>query len=192
MSGDNLLLKRSIDGLESSVEYIINDEKFDMIDIKNLKDITEIDNYVGIIIIIETETPKYSFTKFEKITVRDDKPFAFIMTQQFKDDIKNSDYPYPNNIGDINSLFIKRINREYYSFTNYMKLNKTIAINLKRIILVKPKSSGGKKAVVKYTVKDLQAIAIENNIKITKKVEGKTVRLNKQEMIAKLKRHKLI
>lgn len=124
--------------------------------------------------------------------MRDDKPFAFIMTQQFKDDIKNSDYPYPNNIGDINSLFIKRINREYYSFTNYMKLNKTIAINLKHIILVKPKSSGGKKAVVKYTVKELQAIAIENKIKITKKVEGKTVRLNKQEMIAKLKRHKLI
>jgi hypothetical protein len=54
------------------------------------------------------------------------------------------------------------------------------------------KSSGGKKAVVKYTVKDLQAIAIENKIKITKKVEGKTVRLNKQGMIAKLKRHKLI
>ena len=44
MSGDNLLLKRSIDSLKSSVEYIINDEKFDMIDIKNLKDITEIDN----------------------------------------------------------------------------------------------------------------------------------------------------
>lgn len=124
--------------------------------------------------------------------MRDDKPFAFIMTPQFKDDIKNSDYPYPNNIEDIKSLFIKRINREYYSFTNYMKLNKTIIINLKHIILVKPKSSGGKKTVVKYTVKDLQAIAIENNIKITKKVEGKTVRLNKQEMIAKLKRHKLI
>lgn len=73
-----------------------------------------------------------------------------------------------------------------------MKLNKTIIINLKHIILVKPKSSGGKKAVVKYTVKELQAIAIENKIKITKKVEGKTVRLNKQDMIAKLKRYKLI
>ena len=121
-----------------------------------------------------------------------DKPFAFIMTQQFKDDIQNSDYPYPNNIEDIKSLFIKRINREYYTFTNYMKINKTVAINLKHIILVKPKSSGGKKAVVKYTVKELQAIAIENNIKITKKVEGKTVRLNKQGMIAKLKRYKLI
>lgn len=124
--------------------------------------------------------------------MRDDKLFAFIMTPQFKDDIKNSDYPYPNNIEDIKSLFIKRINREYYSFTNYMKLNKTIIINLKHIILVKPKSSGGKKTVVKYTVKELQAIAIENKIKITKKVEGKTVRLNKQEMIAKLKRYKLI
>lgn len=60
------------------------------------------------------------------------------------------------------------------------------------IILGGDITSGGKKAVVKYTVKELQAIAIENKIKITKKVEGKTVRLNKQGMIAKLKRHKLI
>lgn len=51
---------------------------------------------------------------------------------------------------------------------------------------------GGKKAVVKHTVKQLQAIASKNNIKITKKVDGKTVRLNKQGLIAKLKRYKLI
>ena len=60
------------------------------------------------------------------------------------------------------------------------------------IWLVNPKSSGGKKAVVKHTVKQLQAIASKNNIKITKKVDGKTVRLNKQGLIAKLKRYKLI
>ena len=53
-------------------------------------------------------------------------------------------------------------------------------------------TQGGKKAVVKYTVKQLQAIASKNNIKITKKVDGKTVRLNKQGLIAKLKRYKLI
>lgn len=53
-------------------------------------------------------------------------------------------------------------------------------------------SSGGKKAVVKHTVKQLQAIASKNNIKITKKVDGKTVRLNKQGLIAKLKRYKLL
>ena len=59
-------------------------------------------------------------------------------------------------------------------------------------ILINKLSSGGKKVVVKYTVKQLQAIASKNNIKITKKVDGKTVRLNKQGLIAKLKRYKLI
>ena len=59
-------------------------------------------------------------------------------------------------------------------------------------ILINKLSSGGKKAVVKYTVKQLQAIASKNNIKIIKKVDGKTVRLNKQGLIAKLKRYKLI
>jgi hypothetical protein len=59
-------------------------------------------------------------------------------------------------------------------------------------ILINKLSSGGKKAVVKHTVKQLQAIASKNNIKITKKVDGKTVRLNKQGLIAKLKRYKLI
>jgi hypothetical protein len=51
---------------------------------------------------------------------------------------------------------------------------------------------GGKKAVLKYTVKQLQAIASKNNIKITKKVDGKTVRLNKQGLMTRLKRYKLI
>lgn len=64
--------------------------------------------------------------------------------------------------------------------------------HITKIWLVKPKSSGGKKAVVKHTVKQLQAIASKNNIKITKKVDGKTVRLNKQGLIAKLKRYKLL
>ena len=63
---------------------------------------------------------------------------------------------------------------------------------ISEIWLVNPKSSGGKKAVVKHTVKQLQAIASKNNIKITKKVDGKTVRLNKQGLIAKLKRYKLL
>jgi len=69
------------------------------------------------------------------------------------------------------------------------------AHNIKYIagfILINKLSSGGKKVVVKYTVKQLQAIASKNNIKITKKVDGKTVRLNKQGLIVKLKRYKLI
>jgi hypothetical protein len=126
--------------------------------------------------------------------LRKDIYFAFTLTQMFKDGIKNSYYPYPKNIKDINSLFIERINKDYYTFENYMKINKTVAKKIKGIILVKHKSSatGGKKGVVKQTVKELQAIAVENNIKITKKVDGKTVRLNKKGLIAKLKRYKLI
>jgi signal peptidase I len=53
-------------------------------------------------------------------------------------------------------------------------------------------TTGGKKVVIKYTVKQLQAIASKNNIKITKKVDGKTVRLNKQGLMSRLKRYKLI
>ena len=60
------------------------------------------------------------------------------------------------------------------------------------IYIAKSQTQGGKKAVVKHTVKQLQAIASKNNIKITKKVDGKTARLNKQGFIAKLKRYKLI
>jgi hypothetical protein len=59
-------------------------------------------------------------------------------------------------------------------------------------IFLAKSTQGGKKAVVKYTVKQLQAIASKNNIKITKKVDGKTVRLNKQGLIAKLKRYKVL
>jgi hypothetical protein len=61
-----------------------------------------------------------------------------------------------------------------------------------KIFLLNPNTTGGKKAVVKYTVKQLQAIASKNNIKITKKVDGKTVRLNKQGLMTRLKRYKLI
>jgi hypothetical protein len=51
---------------------------------------------------------------------------------------------------------------------------------------------GYKKAKDKYTVKELKAIASRNNIKITKKLNGKTVPLNKKGLFAKLKRNKVI
>lgn len=51
-------------------------------------------------------------------------------------------------------------------------------------------ATGGYKK--KYTVKDLKAIASRNNIKTTKKLDGKTVNLNKKGLMAKLKRKKLI
>ena len=54
-------------------------------------------------------------------------------------------------------------------------------------------SSGGyKKVKDKYTVKELKTIASRNNIKTTKKLDGKTVPLNKKGLVAKLKRNKVI
>lgn len=51
-------------------------------------------------------------------------------------------------------------------------------------------TTGGYKK--KYTVKELKRIASRNNIKTTKKLDGKTVNLNKKGLMAKLKRKKLI
>ena len=50
--------------------------------------------------------------------------------------------------------------------------------------------SGGYKKT--YLVKELKDIAKRNNIKITKKSNGKDVYLNKQELTTKLKKIKLI
>ena len=59
-----------------------------------------------------------------------------------------------------------------------------------------PSSGGYKKgkanAKDKYTVKELKRIASRNNIKTTKKLDGKTINLNKKGLMAKLKRKKLI
>lgn len=54
----------------------------------------------------------------------------------------------------------------------------------------KATATGGYKK--KYTVKELKRIASRNNIKTTKKLDGKTVNLNKKGLMAKLKRKKLI
>jgi len=53
-------------------------------------------------------------------------------------------------------------------------------------------TGGNKKVKDKYTVKELKAIASRNNIKITKKLNGKTVPLNKKGLVAKLKRNMVI
>jgi hypothetical protein len=44
----------------------------------------------------------------------------------------------------------------------------------------------------KYTIKELKDIAIKNKIKITKKLNEKEVPLNKNELLKKLKRYKLL
>lgn len=54
----------------------------------------------------------------------------------------------------------------------------------------KATATGGYKK--KYTVKELKRIASRNNIKTTKKLDGKTINLNKKGLMAKLKRKKLI
>jgi len=43
-----------------------------------------------------------------------------------------------------------------------------------------------KKELNKYTLEKIQKYAIKNNIKITKKVDGKTLKLNKSALITKL------
>jgi hypothetical protein len=44
----------------------------------------------------------------------------------------------------------------------------------------------------KYTLKELKDIAVSNKIKITKKIDNKTLYLNKADLIKKLKKHKLL
>ena len=51
--------------------------------------------------------------------------------------------------------------------------------------------TGGAK-VAKYTLKELKDIAVSNKIKITKKIDNKTLYLNKADLIKKLKKHKLL
>jgi hypothetical protein len=104
-----------------------------------------------------------------------DKNYAYEITDRFRNAIKNlnKDFRIPSVIDDC------------------FGIAKKIPF-IKKILLGASIIKGGKKRVVKQTVKELQAIAVENNIKITKKVEGKTVRLNKKGLIAKLKRYKLI
>lgn len=109
-----------------------------------------------------------------------------------------NDYPYAYEITERFRNAIKNLDKDF-SITSVIEICFGIAKQkpfITKIVLgasIKETSAtGGKKSVVKQTVKELQAIAVENNIKITKKVEGKTVRLNKKGLIAKLKRYKLI
>jgi hypothetical protein len=148
------------------------------------KDIrTLIQQYSAIIILVQEESIKIEKTlKGSEIrtTHKLIQKYPYDMTDEFKKAVNN----IPSGIDCytvISDIFINLINIINGSS------HKTFDI-----YLVNPKASGGKKAVVKYTVKQLQAIASKNNIKITKKVDGKTVRLNKQGLIAKLKRYKLI
>ena len=137
-----------------------------------------LDQYEGILIIFKKEQTVFEDGHDWKQTWLE--KYAFKMTDDFKyavNDLKNW-------FNVISPIFTKNINSNWED-ADYK--------NTYSIQLVKnTNSTGGKKAVVKHTVKQLQAIASKNNIKITKKVDGKTVRLNKQGLIAKLKRYKLI
>ena len=62
--------------------------------------------------------------------------------------------------------------------------------NIEEASAASASATGGYKK--KYTVKELKHIASRNNIKTTKKLDGKTVNLNKKGLMAKLKRKKLI
>jgi len=200
-------LELSIDKLKNSInelKYIPSNA--DISSNEYYKDITKlyenIDLYSEIIIVVEIETIE---TKERK-----ERSYFFTMTDNFKECFKNfyrlvkdSNNFLPDEKKEVLILLFKDFLSEKYF--NYMKLfklktqgllksiskiNYVIGIKLENI--KETSATGGKKRVVKQTVKELQAIAVENNIKITKKVDGKTVRLNKKGLIAKLKRYKLI
>jgi hypothetical protein len=169
-------LETSINKLDyDSIEY-----QYKKTDVSIKKDFKKnIQQYSKIIIQFEVneKTINEIGIRITKITFDN---YVADMADDFKDAVKN--IPDDINYIYISNFFTNVINQKY-------KKSYTSAFN---IYLVNPISSGGKKVVVKYTVKQLQAIASKNNIKITKKVDGKTVRLNKQGLIAKLKRYKII
>lgn len=72
------------------------------------------------------------------------------------------------------------------------RLNKMVAEMNAQANAKASTSSGGNKKKDTYTVKELKTIASRNNIKTTKKLNGKTVPLNKKGLVAKLKRNKVI
>lgn len=158
--------------------------------INEIKNIMDINKYSGIVILFK-DVPEY----IQDLKIREEKTkyhkFGYRMENKFKNEV----IEYVNNNPDdsvytfLSPHITSFITNEF--FAEY-QTNGIDVPTLYDIRLVNPESSGGKKAVVKHTVKQLQAIASKNNIKITKKVEGKTVRLNKQGLIAKLKRYKLI
>jgi hypothetical protein len=134
----------------------------------------------------------------------DDEDQVLLDENNYKDIIDN--YEYINIFTISNMLISYKMSDE---FKKIIKNNNNISIlNIKKgfqlalpeknidlesdISYSDNKTVGGKKGGVKYTVKQLQAIASKNNIKITKKVDGKTVRLNKKGLMTKLKRYKLI
>ena len=117
---------------------------------------------------------------YKYIIIEDkDNKYAYVMTDEFKEAIKNLDEDFT----------IRSVIRECFGIAKNFPFITKIKLGAS---IKEASASGGKKRIVKQTVKELQAIAVENNIKITKKVEGKTVRLNKKGLIAKLKRYKLI
>jgi hypothetical protein len=111
------------------------------------------------------------------------KNMAYLITPAFRNAILNLN---PNLSPKVVSIV------EMFALKNKIKYFPVSYIELTNMTDIERNMNGGKKAVVKYTVKQLQAIASKNNIKITKKVDGKTVRLNKQGLIAKLKRYKVL
>jgi hypothetical protein len=191
-------LELSIDKLKNSInelKYIPSNADISSSEYNdNITELYEnIDSYSEIIIGVEIKG-----TSEEKI-------YIFTMTGKFKECFKkfylsvinNDNFSTDGKIEIIKILFKDffwennlKLSRIGKTNNSYSKISDVKGIKLENI--KEASATGGKKRVVKQTVKELQAIAVENNIKITKKVEGKTVRLNKKGLIAKLKRYKLI
>jgi hypothetical protein len=164
---------------EEVVELISTTSSSTLLDTFKDNTTIDIDNYFCIKII-----KKYSGDKANETIYYD------IKENNDNETIKN----FKNVVNNNSIKFLLPI--LYKHFLNNLRSNsidKNFEIDIYFLKFAKSSiEGGGKKGGVKYTVKQLQAIASKNNIKITKKVDGKTVRLNKKGLMTKLKRYKLI
>jgi len=163
-----------MDFFDETEEALYNASELIAVDLKHSIKLNEGDNPSRI-----KDIKSYDVIVF----MRHDSYKSYIITDAFRDAVLKLNPNLSKEVSIVHNFALK----------NNIKYFPCKFIKLTNINDDDPKlSSGGKKAVVKHTVKQLQAIASKNNIKITKKVDGKTVRLNKQGLIAKLKRYKLI
>ena len=87
-------------------------------------------------------------------------------------------------------MVLKSNSSIFITLEKFFNKDNSVITEPTRAYLLKKKLAGGYKKT--YLVKELKDIAKKNNIKITKKSNGKDVYLNKKELTTKLKKFKLI
>ncbi len=99
-------------------------------------------------------------------------PFEYELTNELKNIIQNSNEN--THIGYIIYNNIIAEDKPQHIYKLFLKKN--------------IEGGGGKNKIKIYSVKELRDIALRNKLKITKKINGKIVSLNKQELIIKMKK----